>query len=157
MTSKRIEPSLDINRRDFIAAISSVADPGMVAVADNDIALDDDRRRREPRHRDLIEAVMECVAKGQACVSYCLDLMVAGDASVAHCARSVHLMAPFCDSFARFAIADSALLKDMAKLCIKICDDCEKACRQHEDEHVECYECAQACKETIKACGKFLV
>lgn len=160
MTAKRIEPSLDINRRDFIAAASSVAAVGMVAVPGNAVADDDEphrhRRHHEPKHLDLIEAALDCVAKGQACIGHCLDLMASGDTSVAECAKSVNLMTPFCDSFARFAVADSVMLKDMAQMCLKVCDDCEKACHEHEDEHVECYECAEACRNSIRACGKYL-
>lgn len=160
MSSKRIEPSLDVNRREFIDAASSVAALGMVAVSSNALADNDDehshRKDHETRHRDLVEAALECVARGQACISHCLDLMASGDTSVAECARSVNLMTPFCDSFARFAIADSKHLKDMAKMCIKVCEDGEKVCREHEDKHVECYECAQACKNSIEECGIFL-
>lgn len=161
MTARRIEPSLDINRRDFNAAASSVAAPGMVAISDNAIADDTGdvhrhRRRHEPKHRDLVEAALECVAKGQVCISHCLDLMATGYTSVAECAKSTSLMTPFCDIFARFAIADAALLKDMAKICVSVCEHCEQACREHEEEHVECYECAEACRDSIKACGKYL-
>lgn len=161
MTARRIEPSLDINRRDFNAAASSVAALGMVAISDNAIAndaIDEHRRHRhhEPKHRDLVEAALECVARGQACISRCLDLMASGDTSVAECARSVNLMTPFCDTFARFAVADSALLKDMAKMCVKVCGNCEQACKEHEDEHVECHECAQACRDSIRECDSYL-
>jgi Cys-rich four helix bundle protein (predicted Tat secretion target) len=161
MPVKRIEPSLDINRRDFIAAASSVTALGMVTISGNAIADDEGDTRRhhkhhELKHQDLVEAALECVAKGQACISHCLDLMANGDTSVAECAKSVNLMTPFCDTFARFAVADSAHLKDMAKMCVKVCENCEKACHEHEDEHVECYECAEACRDLIKACGKYL-
>jgi Cys-rich four helix bundle protein (predicted Tat secretion target) len=161
MTAKRIEPSLDINRRDFTAAASSVAALGMVAISGNAIADDDGdthrhHKQHEPKHQDLVDAALECVAKGQACISHCLDLMASGDTSVAECTKSANLMTPFCDTFARFAVADSALLKDMAKMCVMVCENCEKMCHEHEDEHVECFECAQACRNSIKICGRYL-
>jgi Cys-rich four helix bundle protein (predicted Tat secretion target) len=161
MTAKRIEPSLDINRRDFIAAASSVAALGMVAIS-GDACADDDNvkhshhKHHAPKHQDLVDAALECVAKGQVCINHCLELMATGDTSVAECAKSVNLTIPFCDAFARFAVADADMLKDMAKMCVKVCDNCEKACQEHEDEHVECFECAEACRNSIRACGKYL-
>lgn len=159
MRDKRIEPSLDVNRREFIAAASSVNALGIVSVAASALAENEDEcklhRPHEYKHQDMVEAAQACLSSGRICISRCLDLMAAGDSRVAECAKNVNLMIPFCDMFTRFAIADSALLKDITRLCIEVSENCENACRDHEDEFVECYECAEACGKLIRACGSF--
>ena len=83
----------------------------------------------------VAELARHCAAAGDACISHCLALFVAGDNSVAACAKSAYQMTAMCAALARLASANSAHLVALAKVCGEVCLDCEKECRKHEKEH----------------------
>lgn len=101
-------------------------------------------------HTAIIAAVAACGDKGQACLSHCLSLFRAGDTSVADCAWWVEQMLPTCATLSRLLSLESPHIKTYAKICIAVCEDCEKACRQHADQHTACRACGEACAECIK-------
>lgn len=108
----------------------------------------------DSQHQALIEVALDCVAKGEACVPHCVDLMATGDTSLADCLRSVSAMMPLCSAAARFAALDAPRLKAVAKLCGDICDDCEKVCRKHAEHHQVCKACADSCAAFVKESRK---
>jgi hypothetical protein len=55
-------------------------------------------------------------------------------------------------ALARYAATDAKRLKDLAAVCITVCDDCAKECEKHADKHAECKACGDACDACIKAC-----
>lgn len=102
--------------------------------------------------RGLVDAALACVNKGEVCLNHCYALLGTGDTSLKNCVRTVSAMLPICTALARFAAQDAARLKDLAKLCIDVCGDCEAECRKHQDHHAECRACADSCADCIKAC-----
>jgi Cys-rich four helix bundle protein (predicted Tat secretion target) len=104
----------------------------------------------------VIEHATDCVMKGEICVAHCLELFKAGDTSVAECADTVQDMLASCTAMRKLAAYDSRHLKDFVRVCIGVCEDCEKACREHEKKHAECKACADSCADCIKACKDYL-
>jgi Cys-rich four helix bundle protein (predicted Tat secretion target) len=106
------------------------------------------------QHQALIDAALDCVAKGEACVPHCIDLMGKGDTSLVECLKSVLAMMPMCTAVARVAALDAPRLKDLAKLCGEVCADCEKVCRKHAEHHAVCKACAESCASFVKESKK---
>ena len=107
-----------------------------------------------PRHPDLVDAVNTCLDKGQRCIAHCLVAFTEGDMSLAACAKKAHEMEAVCEALSYLVTANSDYMKEQAKICSIACKDCEKECREHEDHHTECKECAEACANVIKTIDK---
>ncbi len=105
------------------------------------------------KNKGLAETAAHCVVQGQACMDHCMELFKTGDTSVANCADTVNEMLAMCSTLSKMASYQSAHLATLAKVCIAVCEDCERECNEHK-EHAECKACAEACKECIKACKK---
>lgn len=104
----------------------------------------------------LIAAVKRCETVGNICLRHCIRLTKAGDKSIADCMRSVQVMLPVCGVVSCLATLDARRLKDLAKVCMDICSDCESECRKHEFHHVECKNCAEACAATVQALKTYI-
>lgn len=166
-TTREVEPEL--RRRDLLmgatllagatlgAAVSAAAadDPHQHHAPD---ASASDRRYSEAtafkRRADLVAATNECVARGQACLSHCMETFVQGDTTMAECARAVQEMLATCHAFAQLAANDSVVLGPMAQACIAVCEECEKQCRVHEEHQPECKACADACAALVREAKK---
>lgn len=107
-----------------------------------------------PRHPELLDAVNACIDKGQRCIAHCLVSFREGDTTLAACAAKVHEMEAICQAFSYLLAANSSYGKDMAAICRTACADCEQECRKHADEHLECKECADACKRLVERLSK---
>lgn len=108
------------------------------------------------KRQSAVKAANECIATGQACLSHCMETFVAGDTTMAECARSVQEMIVTCQAFAQLAANDSVVLHPMAQACIAVCDECEKQCRVHEEHQAECRACADACAALVVEAGKIV-
>ncbi|MET0028409.1 MAG: Csp1 family four helix bundle copper storage protein [Candidatus Thiodiazotropha sp.] len=106
--------------------------------------------KHAPQHEGLLEAVNNCVDKGQRCVFHCHVAFQEGDMTLADCAAKGQEMLAVCKGFSYLVTANSVYLKDYAKICRQVCEDCRKECEKH-DKHRECKACADACAETVKA------
>jgi Cys-rich four helix bundle protein (predicted Tat secretion target) len=104
-----------------------------------------------PKNPDALDAVNNCVVKSQQCIAHCLVAFQEGDTTLADCARKVNEMSPICRAFSYQLAGNSPYVKALAGVCRQACEDCEAACREHEDKHVECKECAEACAKVISA------
>lgn len=100
----------------------------------------------------IIDAALDCLKTGQACNDHCIELIKSGDTSIANCMDSLTESLAMCDALAQMASYQSSHLAAVTKVCISVCEDCEKECRKHEDDHAECKACADSCKDCIKAC-----
>ncbi len=107
-------------------------------------------------HLKLGEAARNCVSAGDVCMSHCLALFVAGDTSVAACAKSVYQMSAMCEALARLASANAMHLPELAKVAHETCLDCEHECRKHEKEHAICKACAESCAACADECKKLM-
>jgi len=103
-------------------------------------------------HQPLIDAALACVNRGNVCIDHCYKLLGEGDTSLKICVRTVAAMLPMCAALASLAALDAPRLKDLARLCIDICSDCETECRKHQDHHASCRGCADSCADCIKEC-----
>jgi Cys-rich four helix bundle protein (predicted Tat secretion target) len=112
---------------------------------------------KAPRaHRALTVAANDCVAKGQVCLSHCFETFRLGDTTMAECATAVQEMLSVCTALGNLAAYDSRYLKDMARVCIPVCEGCEKECRIHEQHQPECKDCADACAVVVREARKLL-
>lgn len=114
-----------------------------------------DHSKHKPQQEGVLEAVNDCLDKGQRCIAHCLVLFQEGDTSVADCAAKVHEMQAICGSFSYLLTANSGHIKASAALCEAVCKECAEECRKH-DQHHECRHCADACEATIAAIKKHM-
>ncbi|HYQ71087.1 MAG TPA: Csp1 family four helix bundle copper storage protein [Gammaproteobacteria bacterium] len=141
-------PSLtDISRRDLLlglgaAATAAIAAPAMAAMPEHD------HSRHSAQQPDMLDATNACVDKGERCIAHCLVSFQEGDLELADCAAKVHEMRAICGAFSYLLAANSSYVPDYASICAQVCEDCEKACRKHE-EHIECKACANACADVV--------
>lgn len=101
---------------------------------------------------DIINAALHCLKTGQACNDHCIELVKSGDTTIAGCMDALTESLAMCAALSQMASAKSSHLPALAKVCISVCEDCEKECRKHEKKHAICKECADSCVECIKAC-----
>ena len=104
------------------------------------------------KHMGVIESTLHCIRDGEACLDHCIDLFKSGDTSVAKCAETVTEMLAMCTAMNKMASYHSSLAPELARICIKACEACEKECNEHADKHAACKACAKSCKDCIKAC-----
>jgi Cys-rich four helix bundle protein (predicted Tat secretion target) len=105
---------------------------------------------------DLTEAAYACIAKGQTCLAHCIGLLAAGDTTMSGCAPAVHDMHAVMLGLAAASANGSKHLKELARVAMEFCKDCEAECRKHADKHLVCKECMEACQRTIAACQKVI-
>ena len=108
-----------------------------------------------PKAELLIDALTDCINKGEACLAHCLILMGDGDKSVAGCAKSVSETIALCEGLRKLAAQGSKRAVELARIAKGACLDCEKECRKHETKHAECRACAKSCADCAKECEKF--
>jgi Cys-rich four helix bundle protein (predicted Tat secretion target) len=107
------------------------------------------------KHSGLIASLHACVRTSEVCIDHCVTSFKSGDTTLAKCAEIVLETMAFCAAHAKLASYDSAHLRAMSELGIKMCVDCEKECRKHE-KHASCKACADACVACIKECKAYL-
>ncbi len=143
-----------VGRRDFLvgsaAALTMATIPAAASTAHQH------QHHHHGVHKDLVDAAEECVATGKTCLHHCLVLLGDGDTSMKECSRSVNEMVPVCEAMATLALADSKNLKALAQVCLPVCKDCAATCEEHMDEHQECKDCYDACKNSIKVVEAYL-
>jgi Cys-rich four helix bundle protein (predicted Tat secretion target) len=136
-----------VQRRDFLigaaAALATAAIPAAAATHH------EHHHHHHGEHRNLVDAMEECVATGKTCLQHCLVLLGDGDTSMKDCAKKVNEMIPVCDAMATLALADSSNLKVLSEACLAVCKDCATACEEHMDKHQECKDCYDACKNSV--------
>lgn len=145
------ESLVGIRRRDLLAGGATL---GLLATAGAAVAGDGPGHRHEdhaPKHGSVLEAVNHCIVESQQCMAHCLVAFQEGDLSLADCARKVNEMRPICEAFSYQLAANSPYVPALAAVCRQACEDCEVECRKHEDKHIECKDCAEACKQVIAA------
>ena len=82
------------------------------------------------KNQDLLDEAELCVNRGEACIDHCAKQLGAGDTSMKNCMGSVSTMLSMCTAVARFAAFDAPRLKEVVKLSVDVCSDCEKECRK---------------------------
>ena len=146
---KAADQESGLSRRDLLLGAGAL---GTVLAGGLAFAGDQPGHRHEdhaPRHETLLNDVNACLDKGQRCIAHCLVSFREGDTTLAACAAKVHEMEAICQAYSYLLASNSSYSKEYAKVCIAACSDCEDECRKHEDKHVECKECAEACNKVV--------
>lgn len=138
---------MSIGRREVLVGTASVLAAGLVSPA---LAADGGAAPVPA----FAEAASRCVDAGDECLQHCLDMLSAGDTSLADCAREVRQMIAVCAAAGPMAYAGGKRLAAFARLCADVCGDCEKVCRKHEADHAVCKRCAEACAKVIAEAKK---
>ena len=136
-----------ISRREILLGLGAMATaayagPAMSAMPGHD------HSKHTAQQPDLLNAANNCLDKGQRCIAHCLVSFQEGDVKLADCASKVHEMQAICGAFSYLLAANSDYIKSYAPVCERVCKDCEKECRKHE-EHIECKACAEACADIV--------
>ena len=146
---------ISMGRRELLAGATAV-----VAMASSNMAfaeMDHSAHHHTSNpYEGAVDAALDCLKNGQACLDHCMILFKKGDNSVAACADTVNEMLAMCSTLSKLASYQSTHLKAFAKVCIASCKDCRKECRKHEDKHAECKACADSCKNCIEQCEKLI-
>ena len=159
MEEKEIQKTESISRRELLIGMGAAA----IAYSPLSTAMEQehkhhmkhDHSKHKPQQEDVLNAVNDCVDKGQRCISHCLVAWNEGDLELAACAKKVHEMDAICGGFSYLLTANSGHIKQMASLCMSVCDECAEECRKH-DQHHECRACAEACEAVVAAIKKHL-
>ena len=140
------------SRRKFLrsAAIMAASATSATALAANT----EHHHHNHQANSSLVDAALDCVKSGEFCKDHCIQLVKDGNTSIADCLSAVNDMLPACSTLAKLAITDSKHLKEYAKVCMAICQDCEKACKVHKNKHAACKACMESCAHCIKECEK---
>ena len=141
------ESNPDINRRKIILGVGALAS---MTYASNAISAmpGHDHSKHSAQLPDVLDAVNNCLDKGQRCMAHCLVSFQEGDLELADCAAKVHEMHAICDAFSYLLASNSKHIKAYASICEQVCKECEKECLKHK-KHIECKACADACAAVI--------
>jgi Cys-rich four helix bundle protein (predicted Tat secretion target) len=136
-----------ISRREMLLGMGAVA---ALAYSGNAVSAmpGHDHSKHTVQQPDLLDAMNNCLDKGQRCITHCLVSFKEGDITLADCAAKVHEMRAICDAFSYLLTANSVYVRAYAPICEQACADCKKECLKHK-EHIECKACADACEAVI--------
>ena len=141
------EPAAGISRREMLFGMGAIA---ATAYAGNAVSAmpGHDHSKHTAQQPDLLNAMNDCLDKGQRCITHCLVSFKEGDVQLADCAAKVHEMHAICRAFSYLLTANSEYIKAYAPICEQVCKDCQKECLKHK-EHIECKACADACEAVV--------
>jgi Cys-rich four helix bundle protein (predicted Tat secretion target) len=144
-----------MNRRDALGSVTTLAALSLGALACRSAMADEGvHHHHDHEANPLLDAAIECVKRGQDCVSHCIALLGSGDTSMAGCAVASRDMLAGMEALAALASSRSKRLPEIARALVKLCEDCVQQCAPHADKHPACKACHDACKRTIEVVGK---
>lgn len=100
---------------------------------------------------DLVDVATTCVAMGERCHAYGIEMVAKGETMMAECTRAVSVMTSVCATVARMAALNSPHLSDACRIALKTCDDCRLECQKHSANHTPCKACEDACARMLQA------
>lgn len=109
--------------------------------------------------KKVADTAYDCLKHATACIAECNRVLATGDGAMADCQQAVLSMVPVCEAMATNAtlhLADSSLMKSLAKTCSEFCDACAEACEVHAEHNIECKNCMDSCNECSDACKAYL-
>lgn len=152
---KETDTPTDNSRRNLLLGSAAIS---ASLIASNSFAAMDHSQHHNMQnpHSSIINAALSCIKTGDACAAHCIQLIQMGDNTMADCLATVTDMLPMCSTLAKLSASQSSHLSEFAKVCTAICEDCEKACKEHADKHTACKDCMNSCAACIKECKKLL-
>jgi len=107
----------------------------------------------DEKEQQLVRTLQECMIACNHCFNECLagpnvEMML-------DCIRLDRDCAEFCSYLEQAIIRKSPFAKELASLCISICEACAKECQKHNHKHCQycsdiCLQCAEACKQCLQ-------
>ncbi len=146
-TNNNTESSSGISRRDMLLGLGSAAAMAYAGSAMSAMP-GHDHSKHSAQLPDVLDAVNDCLDKGQRCIAHCLAAFREGDTELADCAAKAHEMQAICDGFSYLLAANSEYIQAFASVCAQVCKDCEEECLKHK-KHIECKACADACGTVV--------
>ena len=137
-----------ISRRDILLGIGTATAMAYSGTSLAEMSHEHDHSKHSTQQTDLLDAVNNCLDKGQKCISHCLASFREGDTELAECASKAHEMHAICDAFSFLVTSNSEYIKTYAQVCERVCKDCEVECLKHK-KHKECKACAEACADVV--------
>ncbi|MBF0275696.1 MAG: four-helix bundle copper-binding protein [Nitrospinae bacterium] len=144
-----------MDRRNFISTTAGAA--GIAALTAAGVAGAEENKMNHAAmgkpnpYLGLINSSLDCIKTASICLEHCIKTLGTGDTSLKNCANKVIELEVICSSLARLASYESQHLKELAKVAVNICIECEKECKKHK-EHQVCLACAKSCAECLKEC-----
>jgi len=105
--------------------------------------------------KKAVDTSFDCLKKGEACYSHCLDMLAQGDTSMNNCHPSLQNMMAACTAMTKvgtYGSAKTQSIKHLAAACADLCKECADACKLHA-EHAVCKSCMEACNKCVDACN----
>lgn len=143
-----------MNRREWLLGSAALAGAALVGNAQAEEHGIHTHHHAASGNAALAVTASDCIQKGEACLSHCLELLGEGDKEMAACAKSVNQMLALCGALQQLANQNSKLLPKLAALALDACNQCEEACKKHADKHQECKACGESCAACAKECKK---
>lgn len=103
-------------------------------------------------HSALIQKLLDCVVKCEACASACLHEEHVG--MMIHCIELDRDCADVCTLTAKLLERNSEIAHKILVICAEICQRCADECKSHAHEH--CLACASACEDCAQACNQHI-
>lgn len=141
-----------MNRRELL--LGGMALAGVAAVGRAQAAGEHTHHHAAPAQAGLAAAAADCVQKGEACLSHCLDLLGQGDKIMVDCAKSVNQVLAVCTALQQLANQNSPHTAKFAAAAMDVCRQCEDECRKHADKHESCKACGESCAACYRECRK---
>jgi len=104
---------------------------------------------------ELIDTFLECIKMGEICNQHCMHMFQMGDTTLADCSISVQELIAASTAVLKFTANNSMHLNAFLEVAIKVCETCEEECIKH-DKHIQCKDCAEACRDCIDFCTEYL-
>ncbi len=105
------------------------------------------------QYKICIEACMRCAVICNNCAILCSK--EENSPMMADCIQLSTECAVICYTSAELMSLGSNKVKEIAKLCAAMCDDCAEECNKHNHDH--CVECADACSKCADECKTILI
>lgn len=104
---------------------------------------------------ELIDTFLECIKMGEICNQHCMHMFQMGDTTLADCSISVQELIAVNTAALKLTAHNSRHLNAFLDVLIKVTETCEEECKKH-DKHIQCKDCAEACRDCIDFCTVYL-
>jgi Cys-rich four helix bundle protein (predicted Tat secretion target) len=138
-----------MNRRDMLVG----AGLALVATASSRALADKPKPAPVGGSSGLTAAAAHCEQAAQACLRHCLQMLSAGDTSMAGCAKAVADLIPAVHALAAISAGSSRHVGPLAKVVGEIAKDCKAECDKHATMP-PCKACGDSCAALLAEIGK---